>query len=106
MQTLAEKFDQAMLDIYKLALSEARYKASAFLELVHRRGGVAAAKQLINSSEPPAGYTALFERRCLHLTVEALVAENEEWWELFTEEEVEKAIKRLTEYHYVIRKKR
>jgi hypothetical protein len=51
---------------------------------------------------PSSGYTALWERNRLDLTVEALVTENPEWWELFTPAELERARKRLGEYRYTI----
>lgn len=58
------------------------------------------AKQLINNSKPSAGYTALYERGRLDLTVEALVVEYSQWHALFTPEEIDKAQKRLREYRY------
>jgi hypothetical protein len=46
------------------------------------------------------GYTALFERERLDLTVEAMVVEIERWRPLFTDEELQRARKRLADYHY------
>jgi len=58
------------------------------------------AKYLINSRKPSDGYTNLWERGRLDLTVEAMVMENSKWHELFTSEELDKARRRLTDYGY------
>jgi hypothetical protein len=93
-------FDQAMFEIYRLAKSEAGYTASIFLRMITEKGGLATAKQLINTPKPSDGYTHLYERGRLDLTVEALVVEGQEWHPLFTPEEIEKARQRLALYHY------
>lgn len=94
-------FNEAMIEIYRRAKSEARYNAKAFLGMVIDRGGLSTAKYLINSSAPSVGYTALYERNRLDLTVEAMVLEHLNWHSLFTTEELEKARKRLAQYGYV-----
>ena len=63
-------------------------------------GGMATAKTLINAAKPSDGYTALYERGRLDLTVEAVVTENPRWRELFTPEELARAEKRLKAYGY------
>ncbi|RIA01519.1 hypothetical protein D1122_02315 [Cereibacter sphaeroides] len=93
-------FDQAMFSIFQRAKSEAGYTATLFLGMISDRGGLATAKFLINSSKPSAGYTALYERGRLDLTVEALVIENPVWHELFTEDELNRARHRLRQYGY------
>lgn len=101
MTNSAEKqFDQAMFNIYQVAKSEAGYTANLFLDMLQRKGGLLTAKQLINSPKPSDGYTALYERGRLDLTVEALVVENSKWHTLFTPEEINKAAKRLKEYQF------
>ena len=92
------RFDQAMFGIYATAKAEAKYTASLFLGMLQRQGGLLTAKQLINSSKPSEGYTALFERGRLDLNVEALVVDNAEWHELFAPEELARATKRLAQY--------
>src|SRR5207247_11299621 len=52
---------------------EAGYNATIFLRMVSDRGGLATAKYLINSPTPSVGYTHLYERGRLDLTVEAMV---------------------------------
>ena len=97
---LLKAFDKAMLDIYQRAKSEANYNASVFLQMLHKHRGVATARMLINSSKPSDGYTNLYSRGRLDLTVEALVVENSRWHPLFSEEELAIARKRLADYRY------
>jgi hypothetical protein len=63
-------------------------------------GGLSAAKYLINTPKPSEGYTHLYERGRLDLTVEAMVVGNNEWHELFTKDELAKARHRLKQYGY------
>lgn len=100
MPDLKAQFDTAMFDIYRRAKAEAGYNANLFLQMLNDRGGLPTAKTLINAAKPSDGYTALFERGFLALTVEAMVVENRKWHPLFTTEEIEKARKRLRQYHY------
>ena len=104
MQNLLKQFDAAMFDIYQRARSEAGYNASIFLQMLNDRRGLATAKYLINSAKPSEGYTNLFERGRLDLTVEAMVVEHDEWHSLFTEDELAKARRRLKEYRYTGKK--
>lgn len=97
---LERQFDRAMMEIYVCAKNEAGYTASAFHRMISERRGVATAKHLINDPTVSQGYTALWERRRLDLTVEAVVHENPSWHSLFSPEELEKAKKRLAAYAY------
>jgi hypothetical protein len=99
-QDLRAQFDEAMFTIYRRAKSEAKYNATIFLGMLHTRRGLDTAKYLINSDKPSDGYTHLYERGRLDLTVEALVVEEERWHSLFTPEELAKALKRLEQYGY------
>ncbi|MEO9228414.1 MAG: hypothetical protein ABI216_05615 [Devosia sp.] len=100
MNTNAQRFDQAMFEIYAKAKAEAKYTATLFLGMLQKQGGLLTAKQLINGSKPSDGYTALYERGRLDLTVEAMVIENAEWRELFTVGELDRARERLRQYGY------
>jgi hypothetical protein len=71
-----KQFDGAMFEIYNRAKSEAGYNATIFLRMLRDRGGLAAAKYLINSPKPSDGYTQLYERGRLDLTVEAMLVES------------------------------
>jgi hypothetical protein len=97
---LEKAFDAAMFDIYRRAKDEAGYTASVFLKMLHERGGLSTAKYLINAPQPSDGYTHLYERGHLDLTVEAAVVEDPRWHALFTPDEIHKARKRLSEYGY------
>ena len=97
---LEAAFDRAMMDIYVRAKTEANYTASIFHRMLSERRGRATAKQLINDRTPSEGYTALWERERLDLTVEAVVIDNPQWHPLFEPEELAKARKRLRDYGY------
>jgi len=99
--TLENQFHEAMLDIYKKANSEAKYNAIRFLQMVSDYGGRETAHILINSPKVSEGYTALWERGRLDLTVEAMILENNQYHELFSKEEIEICRKRLKDYHYL-----
>ena len=90
-----------MYDIHMQAKAEAKYNATIFYKMIKDQGGLLTAKALIDAPKPSDGYTALYERECPKLTVEAVVLENSEWHELFTPEELAKAKKRLLQYNYI-----
>lgn len=93
-------FEKAMHGIYTKAKAEAGYNATIYLQMLHERCGLGTAKYLINASTVSDGYTHLYERGRLDLTVEALVVENPQWHSLFKPSEIERARKRLEAYGY------
>jgi len=93
-------FDQAMFEIYRRAKDEANYPANIFLKMLTDTDGLTTARTLINSPKPSDGYTALYLKGRLDLTVEAVVTESQQWSALFTDEEIQKAKKRLIDYQY------
>jgi hypothetical protein len=95
---LETRFNEAMLDIYRKAKNEARYNAIRFLQMVTDHGGIETAHILINSPTVSDGYTALWERGRLDLTVESMILENEKFHELFSEEELAICRERLSQY--------
>lgn len=97
-QPLELEFHEAMLAIYRRAKSEAKYNAIRFLQMVADHGGLETAHMLINSSTVSEGYTALWERRRLDLTVEAMILNNEKYQSLFSKEELAICAKRLKQY--------
>lgn len=103
MAGLETQFDHAMFGIYRRAKDEAGYNATIFLQMLTDNGGLSTAKTLINSAKPSDGYTALYMRGRLDLTVEALVIEDERWHSLFGADELERARKRLRDYRYLSR---
>jgi len=99
-QRLIEEFDQTMHVIYERALSEASYRATRFLDMLHQRRGLETARILLHASKVSDGYTALWQRGRLDLTVEAVIHDNAKWHPLFTEEELAICRSRLEEYDY------
>lgn len=88
-----------MIRIYHDARALAGYNASRFLSMVSENGGVETARTLLHASTVSDGYTALWERGHLELTVEAEILDAK-WRSLFTKEEREIARRRLKEYGY------
>lgn len=100
MPNVETQFDRAMLEVYHRARDEAGYNATIFLQMLMDNKGVRTAKTLINAAKPSDGYTALYMRGRLDLTVEALVIEDGRWHQLFTDDELMRARRRLKEYRY------
>ena len=67
--------------------------------MVSDQGGYEAARTLLHASTVSDGYTALWERGHLELTVEALILKPE-WHDLFSEAERNIARQRLIDYEY------
>jgi hypothetical protein len=99
-QNLVEEFDEAMYGIYQRALSEANYRATRFLEMLYAHRGVETARILLHAPNVSGGYTALWERGRLDLTVEAVIHDNAKWHSLFTDEDLSICRNRLQEYGY------
>lgn len=98
---LVAEFDQEMLRIYQRAHSEVKYTAARFLHMLHEHGGLETARILLHSANVSEGYTALWERGRLDLTVEAVIHDNPKWYPLFTKEELAICTTRLKEYRYL-----
>ena len=95
---LEERFQEEMLRIYREA-TKFGYYPTYFLRMVNEQGGLATAKQLLGGDEASSGFTRLWEERRLDLSVEAVVL-HEPWRSLFTEDELNKARRRLEELGY------
>src|SRR5262249_25035697 len=78
-QALQAAFGNEMHRIYQRALSEASYKATRFLHMLHEHGGLQTAQILIHAANVSEGYTALWERGRLDLTVEAMIHDDPKW---------------------------
>jgi hypothetical protein len=70
------EFGNEMHGIHRRALTEVGYKATRFIHMLHEHGDLQTAKILIRAATVSEGYTALWERRHLDLTVEALIHRN------------------------------
>lgn len=81
------------------AKSEAGYTANRFLTMITEQGGYEAARTLLHAQSVSEGYTALWERNRLDLTIEAVILKSE-WLDLFSQEERNIARDRLTQYGY------
>jgi hypothetical protein len=98
---LEASFDDAMMRIYVRAKKETGYNATRYLQMLHDHRGLETARILVLADQPSEGYTELWERGRLDLTVEALVLQTE-WQPLFAQEPelLERARRRLTDYGY------
>jgi hypothetical protein len=94
------RFDKAMLDIYRRAKTEAHYNATRFFQMLTEHRGVETARILLHADTVSEGYTALWERGRLDLTVEAMIHDHPEFHPLFAPEELRIARQRLEQYRY------
>ena len=99
MEEIESKFHEEMLNIYKEA-KKIGYNAKWFLTMVVDMGGLTAAQKLLSTDELQYGFERLWELRRLDLSVEALVL-RPEFRNLFTDEELARAKKRLRAHGYV-----
>ena len=100
MADVERRFGEAMFAIYREA-RDIGYTPSIFLRMLHEKGALQTARQLINALQPSDGYTRLWELERLDLSVEAVVHENTEWHELFTQDELQRCEKRLADYGFL-----
>jgi hypothetical protein len=98
---LEEEFDQRMQQLHLKGKQEARYSAPLFGQLLQEQGGLETARRFIHSPDYAPGFTKLWERKRLDLTVEAVIVEEPKWQPLFTAEEIDICRKRLGEYGYL-----
>ena len=68
--------------------------------MVGAHGGLETARILLHADKVSDGYTALWERGRLDLTVEALIFDNPEYHPLFTKEKLAICKTRLAQYEY------
>lgn len=99
MEDLVNRFDETMLNIYRRARAEANYNATRFLSMLNEMGGLQTARTLLHAPAVSDGYTALWERHRLDLTVEAVILESE-WEPLFSDHERQVARDRLRQYGF------
>lgn len=95
--TLADDFHKAMIEeVYEAAL-KAGYHATIFKRTLARKGGLETAVELLGPASVQYGFTELWKRGRLDLTMEHLVIQ-ERWRGLFTPDQVAIAIDRLLEH--------
>jgi hypothetical protein len=98
-EELEGAFNAAMHDVYVRAKLEAAYNATRFLKMLEDHRGLGTARILLHASAVSDGYTALWERGRLDLTVEAVLLDPR-WDPLFSDQERDIARKRLQDYGY------
>lgn len=99
MNSLEAEFDRKMRLIYKKAKEECNYIPTRYLQMLGRYGGLKTAKKLLAENKIHDGLVELYLCGRLDLTVEALVIEKK-YKELFSEEEIRVAKKRLHDLNY------
>lgn len=105
MTDIEYRFGEAMFAIYREA-RKLGYTPSLFFRMLNDRGPHETARYLINTPNPSDGYTRLWELGRLDLSVEAVIHDNDEWHGLFTQDELQRCKKRLTDYGYFKTEKR
>lgn len=104
MDPIERQFNKAMRRIYVEGKEELGYNATRFLEMLDRDGGVTTAKRLLWSASPSDGFTVLWEKRRLDLSVEAHIV-LPEFESLFTQADRDRALDRLEQYDWTTRRK-
>jgi hypothetical protein len=89
-------------EVYQRALDECGYRATYFLQMLTDSGGETTALNLIRAPRPSDGFTALWERRRLDLTVEAFIL-REPWRRMFQEADLVRARNRLAQYGFDVK---
>ena len=95
------EFRDAMREVYRRAKVELDYNATYFLQMLSELGPLATARKLVMANQPSQGFTVLWEKNRLDLSVEAQVL-RPEFAELFTDDELETARERLAQYGYAV----
>lgn len=72
---LERDFHDVMLEGYRRAKAEAGYNATYFIQSVQNRGGLATARSLLHAGRTSDGFTSLYLKQRLDLTVEALICD-------------------------------
>lgn len=98
---IEKEFNVDMKNIYISAKKELGYNATRFLQLISKKGGLNAAKQLISKEGGTYGFEVLWEKNRLDLSVEAHVLKPQ-YSQLFTEDERAICINRLKKFGFQI----
>lgn len=94
-RALDARFQDAMRDLYERARRELGYNATYLVRMMEKQGGIATAKRLVLSDHASDGFTYLWERQRLDLSVEALVL-MADFSTLFDDQVLESARRRLS----------
>lgn len=99
-KVLERHFAKAMQEVYVRAKEEAGYTPTYYLQMLQELGALGAARRLLASARVSDGFTALWERGRLDLTVENTMLKPE-FAELFADDELETARRRLADYGFI-----
>lgn len=101
-QLLANRYEDDLRQTIR-SLARGGYQASRWAGMINQHGGVGSSKRLLEGNKPSDGFTTLWERKQLGLSVEAWILRP--WYEpLFTESERAEARRRLAEYEFNIQR--
>ncbi|SQI29905.1 Uncharacterized conserved protein [Rhodococcus coprophilus] len=96
---LESEFGSRVRELYDRARREAGYNATQFISMVANIGPLATAKKLLAARTISDGFSELWERGRIDLTIEAVVVEPV-FEPLFTDAELDVARHRLTQFGY------
>lgn len=99
MNTLEAAFHQAMVEIYTVAKKDLGYTATRFIQMVGEVGGLDTARRLLHAPGVSDGFTTLWEKGRLDLSVENRVLDPR-FRPLFTDDERRIARERLKQYGF------
>jgi hypothetical protein len=98
---LEQLFHNEMVNIYNVAKEKYGYNATRFLQMINNHGGYETAKKLLATKGHPDGLTKLLEENGLEISMEATILKKP-WINLFSDNEVLIAKKRLKDLGYLI----
>jgi hypothetical protein len=101
---LEERYHQAFVARLKLIEKETEFEPEKLWDLVKKgKNGYKITENLLKPSKKQHdGFDMVAIRKGKpHLTIEALVIDNEEWHELFTEKQIKEAERRLEKVGYL-----
>ena len=90
-----KRIDNAIKEMSKIG-----YKPKVFINMRIEHGTIEAIKRLIHSDEVSSGFTTLWEKQRLDLSMENIIQEPE-WIGLFTVDDRSLAKKRLEKYNFL-----
>jgi len=99
MRPIENLFNEDMKNIYFTAKRDINYTSTRFMQLVSKKGGLQAAKQLIAKEGGTYGFEVLWENKRLDLSVETLVLKTE-YESLFSAKEKRLCSERLKQFGY------
>ena len=94
---LKKDFHVEILKVYERAKSEVKYNATRFIRMYSEKGGYETAQILLHMSDVTGGFTEMWKRGRMDLTIECFVLKPK-WRPLFTEEDLNIARNRLRKY--------